>query len=82
MLGELSLLILSVAVLAAVVELYRLVKKGWRKEAAVYVLLLLAGGTLTVVIAIYNNFTSPLELLIMVYKPSLDWLSSIFPAKG
>jgi RsiW-degrading membrane proteinase PrsW (M82 family) len=82
MLGKLSSLVLAVALLAAAIELPRLIKRGWKKEAAVYVLFLVAGVGLTLIITFKNNLPSPMEIHILIYQPIVDWLASLFPDKG
>jgi len=71
-----TITVIGAAALLAAFDLPRLLRKGWGREAAVYSAVL-ALGTLTSVLAInLVQVSSPFDLLLIVYKPLADWLSS------
>jgi len=62
----------------AVMELRRLWKKGWKKEAAILAVFTILGSAMCLPIVKRAYFPRPLYVLEFVYKPIADLFFSIF----
>ncbi|MCR8632789.1 hypothetical protein [Paenibacillus radicis (ex Xue et al. 2023)] len=75
-------LVLAVSVLAAALELPKLIKQRQGREAAVYGVMLVIGMALCIITGINIKLPSPFQLLVWVYKPVNDWFAAMFPGGG
>ncbi|MBJ6362696.1 hypothetical protein ACFOQM_15730 [Paenibacillus sp. GCM10012307] len=63
------------AAAAAAWELPKLMKKRWRKETVVYLLLLITGVIMSSYVVSLVRIASPLYLIETVYRPVIRWVS-------
>ncbi|WP_028562922.1 hypothetical protein [Paenibacillus pinihumi] len=65
----------TLAAVVAAWELPRMLKKGWRKEALVYLLLLIPGVIMSTFVVSLIRIPTPLYLIEIVYGPVIRWVS-------
>lgn len=73
-----SIAVFLVALIVGVAELPSLIRKRWGRETILYLLLLIIGTTLSILAIQLARVSSPLNVLITVYKPLTDWLAYFF----
>ncbi|WP_256758932.1 hypothetical protein [Cohnella sp. WQ 127256] len=73
-----SIFVVLVALMISVIELPSLIRKRWSRETLLYLLLLITGTTLSVLAIRLTRISSPLNFLISIYKPLIDWFAYFF----
>ncbi len=75
------LIVMTLASIAAVLELPPLIRKAWTKEVVIYSVMLISGSILSIVALQGIQLTSPMKLPEVIYKPIYNWMQYILQIK-
>ncbi|WP_239615992.1 hypothetical protein [Cohnella mopanensis] len=70
-----TIVVLAASALVAALELPALFRRKWRKEIFLYFVLLIPGTLLSIFAIRVSRIPSPLNIVIVVYKPVYEWFS-------
>jgi hypothetical protein len=75
------LIVVTLALIAAILELPPLIKKAFTKEVITYSVMLIIGSILSVAALQEIQIPSPMKVPEMIYKPLYEWMQQTLKIK-